>query len=172
MIGGVWAPGRTGGEQDRNFPYEIRWARVEEWEPAIKMIWRTFLKFEASDYSEEGIQNFLDFITDEKLFHSFLRGDYQMLVALDKDRVVGAASVRNRNHLSLLFVDEAYHRQGIGRRLLECFCRYLRTEVGEHYMSLNAAPYAVNFYRRVGFREVRPEEEVGGIRVTSMEKYF
>ncbi len=172
MIGGTTFLGRTDGGRERDFPYDIRWARVEEWEPAIKMIWRTFLRFEATDYSEEGIQNFLDFITDEKLFHSFLRGDYQMLVALDHDRVVGAASVRNRNHLSLLFVDEAYHRQGIGRRLLDCFCRYLRTEVGEHYMSLNAAPYAVGFYRRVGFREVRPEEEVGGIRVTSMEKYF
>lgn len=158
--------------KERTFPYDIRWAKVEEWEPAMKMIWRTFLRFEASDYSEEGIRNFLDFITDEKLFHSFLRGDYQMMVALDRDRIVGAASVRSRNHLSLLFVDEAYHRQGIGRRLLECFCGYLKNEVGEQYMSLNAAPYAVDFYRRIGFREVRPEEVVGGIRVTSMEKYF
>lgn len=154
------------------FPYDIRWARAEEWEPAMKMIWRTFLKFEASDYSEEGIQNFLDFITDEKLYHAFLRGEYQMMVALDRDRIVGAASVRNRNHLSLLFVDEAYHRQGIGRELLDSFCRYLKNEEGEQYMSLNAAPYAVEFYRRIGFRQVCPEEVVGGIRVTSMEKYF
>ncbi len=155
-----------------NCPYAIRWAKVEEWEPAMKMIWRTFLKFEASDYTQEGIDNFLNFITDEKLFRSFLRGDYQMMVALDDDKVVGAASVRNRNHLSLLFVDEAYHLQGIGRSLMDKFCAYLKDEEGEHYMSLKAAPYAVNFYRKIGFRAVRPEEEVGGIRVTSMEKYF
>ena len=154
------------------FPYKIRWARVEEWDPAMRMIWRTFLRFEAKDYSEEGIHNFLNFITDEKLFRAFLRGDYQVMVALDGDKVVGMASVRNRNHLSLLFVDAAYHRQGIGRRLLERFCSYLEQEVGEHYMSVKAAPYAVNFYRRIGFRAVSPEEEVGGIRVTSMEKYF
>lgn len=163
---------QTGDEDEEDFPYNIRWARVEEWEPVMKMIWRTFLKFEASDYSEEGIQNFLEFITDEKLFHSFLRGEYQMMVALDREKVVGAASVRNRNHLSLLFVDEAYHRQGIGRKLLDTFCRYLKNEAGEQYMSLNAAPYAVEFYRKIGFRQVRPEEVVGGIRVTSMEKYF
>lgn len=163
---------RSGGRYTEIFPYDIRWAKVEEWEPVMKMIWRTFLRFDASDYSEEGIQNFLNFITDEKLFHSFLTGNYQMMVALDKDAVVGAASVRNRNHLSLLFVDEAYHRQGIGKQLLECFCRYLKTEAGENHMSLNAAPYAVEFYRRIGFEAVRPEEEMGGIRFTSMEKYF
>ncbi len=164
--------GRFCSGEKTDFPYDIRWAKAEEWEPAIKMIWRTFLRFEPSDYTEEGIQNFLNFITDEKLFHSFLRGEYQMMVALDQDKVVGAASVRNRNHLSLLFVDEAYHMRGIGRHLMERFCSYLENEAGEHYMSLKAAPYAVNFYRKIGFRIVRPEEEVGGIRVTSMEKYF
>lgn len=155
-----------------DFPYTIRWAKADEWEPAMKMIWRTFLRFEASDYTQEGIENFLNFITDDKLFHSFLRGEYQMMVALDQGQVVGAASVRNRNHLSLLFVDEAYHMRGIGRNLMERFCTYLKNEEGEHYMSLKAAPYAVNFYRKIGFQIVRPEEEVGGIRVTSMEKYF
>lgn len=130
------------------------------------------MKYEAKDYSEEGIRNFLEFITDDNLFHSFLRGNYQMLVALDMDRIIGAASVRNRNHLSLLFVDEEYHRRGIGRNLMDCLCRYLRSELGEHYMSLKAAPYAVDFYRKIGFKALGPEEEVGGIRVTSMEKYF
>ena len=153
-----------------DFPYEIRWAMVEEWEPAIKMVWRTFLRFEAGDYTEEGIQNFLDFITDEQLFHSFLQGRYQMMVALDGKRVVGVASVRNGNHLSLLFVDEAYHHKGIGKALMERFGSYLKNEAGESFMTLKAAPYAVDFYHRIGFQDVSPEEEVGGIRVTSMEK--
>lgn len=158
--------------EQSEFPYKIRWARVEEWEPMMKMVWRTFLRFEAKDYTDEGIHNFLDFITDEKLFHSFLRGDYQVMVATDDNRVVGMASVRNRNHLSLLFVDEPYHRQGIGRELLKRFCEYLEKEEGEPYMSVKAAPYAVKFYQKLGFRAVSPEEQVGGIRVTSMEKHF
>lgn len=152
--------------------YEIRWARAEDWAPAMKMIWKTFMKFEGNVYTQEGIQNFWDFISDDMLYQAFLKGNYQMMVAVDQDRIIGAGSVRNRNHLSLLFVDEEYHRRGIGAALLNRLCEYLKVEEGERYMSLKAAPYAVGFYRKVGFREVAPEEEYSGIRVTPMEKVF
>lgn len=158
--------------ENKKNPYEIRWARAEEWAPAMKMIWKTFMKFEGEDYTEEGIQNFFDFITDDDLYKAFLKGNYQMMVALDRGRIVGAGSIRNCNHLSLLFVDEEYHYQGIGASLMRNLCEYLKMEAGERYMSLKAAPYAVNFYRKLGFRAVAPEEEYSGIRVTPMEKFF
>ena len=151
-------------------PYEVRWAKADEWAPAMRMIWKTFLKYEGKDYTEEGIRNFCEFITDDALYVSFLKGEYQMMVALDDERVIGAASVRSHNHLSLLFVDEEYHYRGVGRTLMNRMCEYLKKEAGERYMSLNAAPYAVNFYRKLGFRTVRPEGVYSGIRVTSMEK--
>lgn len=157
---------------DIELPYELRWARENEWAPAMKMIWKTFLKFEGRDYTQEGVRNFFDFITDDRLYQAFLRGDYQLMVALDREKVIGAGSIRNRNHLSLLFVDEAYHRRGVGRALMERLCTYLQKEEGERYMSLKAAPYAVNFYRKLGFCTVHEEEEYSGIRVTSMEKVF
>lgn len=156
----------------RQGPYEIRWAREEEWSPAMKMIWRTFLKFEGKEYTREGIKNFFDFITDDDLHAAFLRGEYRMMVALDGETVIGAGSIRSRNHLSLLFVEEAYHRRGVGSAILMKLCDYLKKEAGERFMSLKAAPYAVDFYRKLGFMVIRPEEEYSGIRVTSMEKLF
>ncbi|MGN0166575.1 MAG: GNAT family N-acetyltransferase [Acetatifactor sp.] len=153
-------------------PFEVRWAKEDEWAPAMQMIWRTFLKFEGKDYTEEGIKNFFDFITDDNLYVAFLRGEYQVMVALDGEKVIGAGSIRNRNHLSLLFVDENYHHMGVGRTIMNSLCAYLKEEAGERYMSLQAAPYAVNFYRKLGFRTVKPEEEISGIRVTAMEKIF
>lgn len=158
--------------KDEMFPFEIRWAKAEEWAPAMKMIWKTFMKFEGDVYTEEGIRNFFEFISDDALYKAFLRGNYQMMVAVDNGRIVGAGSVRNRNHLSLLFVDEEYHHKGIGAALMSQLCEYLKEEEGERYMSLKASPYAVGFYRKIGFREVAPEEEYSGIRVTPMEKVF
>lgn len=152
--------------------YEIRWAEAKDWIPAMHMIWKTFLKYEAVDYTEEGIRNFHEFITDEHLYKSFLQGRYQMMVALDGTRIIGAASVRNYNHLSLLFVDEEYHHRGVGRSLMGRMCEYLKKEEGEQYMSLKAAPYAVDFYRKLGFHAVHEEEAFSGIRVTPMEKFL
>lgn len=157
-------------EKTVGVPYEIRWARESEWVPAMKMIWRTFLQYDGKDYTQEGIKSFFDFITDDDLYTAFLRGEYQMMVALAQGRIIGAGSLRNRNHLSLLFVDGAYHHMGVGSTILIRLCDYLEHEMGERYISLKAAPYAVDFYTKLGFRTVRPEEEHSGIRVTTMIK--
>lgn len=155
---------------DETFSYEIRWAKKEEWKPAMLMIWETFLKFEGDDYTEEGIRNFYDFISDDGLYQMFLQGRYQLMVAVSGERIIGAGSLRNKNYLSLLFVEEAFHKKGVGRALITGLCDYLKNEMGERKMILRAAPYAVDFYHRLGFRSVRGEEEFSGIRVTLMEK--
>jgi len=148
----------------------IRWARVGEWTPAMNMIWKTFLKFEGKDYTDEGIRKFREFITDDDLYVSFLKGEYQLLVAVEHGKVVGAGSVRSGNFLSLLFVDEEYHRRGLGSAIVGKLCDYLKNEAGERYIVVHSSPYAVDFYRKQGFRMVKPEMEYSGIRVTPMEK--
>lgn len=150
--------------------YDIRWANSSEWAPAMKMIWKTFLTFEGKDYTDEGIQKFHEFITDDDLYVSFLKGEYQLLVALDQGRVVGAGSIRSGNFLSLLFVDEDYHHRGLGKTIVQKLCEYLKNEAGERYIVVHSSPYAVDFYRKQGFRMVKPEMEYSGIRVTPMEK--
>jgi GNAT superfamily N-acetyltransferase len=153
-------------------PFIVRWAVAQEWEAAMELVWKTFLKFEGSDYSLQGVRNFYRFITDDKLRHSFLKGEYQVMAAFDGSRMIGIASVRNGNLLSLLFVEESYHRRGVGSALLHQLFQYLKNEAGERYLSVKAAPYAVAFYHKLGFRVVTPEEEFAGIRVTTMEKFL
>ena len=61
--------------------------------------------------------------------------------------------------------------QGLNRQIRR-MCEYLKKEEGERYMSLKAAPYAVEFYRKLGFHAVHEEEAFSGIRVTPKEKYL
>ena len=153
----------------RQIPYQIRNAYRDEWDDAMTLAWKTFMKFEADIYTDEGIQNFEDFITDTTLHRMFLMGVYQMFVALDRKQIVGMLTLRNNSHISLLFVDEKYHRRGLGRALIEYLREYLLSEAGISKVTVNAAPYGVAFYHKLGFQDLRPEEERDGIRYTPME---
>lgn len=150
-------------------PYQIRNAYRDEWEDAMSLAWRTFLRFEADVYSPEGVRNFENFITDSTLYRMFVVGSYQLFVALDGKKIVGMLTLRGGSHISLLFVDEQYHRRGIGRALMQYLSNYLLTELQTSRVTVNASPYGVEFYHKLGFRDLRPQEKKDGIIYTPME---
>lgn len=150
--------------------YTVRPAYREEWDDAMALAWRTFMRFEANDYTEEGIESFQNFITDTVLHRMFVMGAYQLFVAYENGRVVGMISLRNETHISLLFVEASCHNRGIGRALIEYVCDYVRNEEGYWKITVNAAPYAVGFYHKLGFRDTMEEQASEGIRYTPMER--
>ena len=145
----------------------IRAAKPDEWEDAMELVWNTFVKYEAPTYGKEGSDIFLKFISGEELYQMFINGDYKVAVAMQKDRIVGVGSMRSHNHVSLLFVDSKLHKRGIGRNLLE-FMQATFLGKGSCVMSVNAAPYAVNFYKKVGFVATDVEQCADGITFQPM----
>lgn len=141
-----------------------------DWEDSMVLAWETFLLFEADDYTPEGIRNFNDFVTDPVLYQMYLDGDYVLFVAKDGDSVIGMITLRSFSHISLLFVDEKYHFMGIGSALIERLCRYLRWEKHEIHVTVNAAPYGIGFYHKLGFVDTEEEISRDGIRITPMER--
>lgn len=148
----------------------VRPAYRQEWDDAMALAWRTFMQFEASDYTPAGVRSFQDFITDTVLHRMFVLGVYQLFGAYDAGRMVGMISLRNQTHISLLFVDEKYHNMGVGRSLIEYISDYVLNEEGHHCITVNAAPYAVDFYHKLGFFDTKEEESNDGIRYTPMER--
>lgn len=149
-------------------PYEIRFMNRDEWEEAMGLTWKTFLEFEGDDYSPEGVRSFEDFITNSGLKRMFIMGTYQVMAAFSDGRMVGIISLRNETHISLLFVDGHYHRRGIGRALIFALAEYVKTEIGKKRLTVNASPYGVGFYHRLGFQDLGPERQQDGIIFTPM----
>jgi len=147
----------------------VRCAYHSDWDGAMDLAWNTFVRFDAPDYSPEGIENFRKFVNDEMLRNMFIAGHYQLFVAVDEGRYVGMLSLRERKHISLLFVDERYHRHGIASALLTYVSRYALTEEGLDKLTVNSSPYAIGFYHKKGFRDLQSETEADGIRYTPME---
>lgn len=151
--------------------YRVRMAQRDDWDEAMALAWRTFMQFEANDYTKEGIESFQDFVTDTTLRRMFDMGAYQLFVATDEsNKIIGMISLRNETHISLLFVDSKYHYKGVGRALMEALCSYVFNEEGYHRVTVNAAPYAMGFYHKLGFRDTEKEQMKDGIIYTPMEK--
>lgn len=153
---------------EQELPYEIRFAGREEWEEAMGLAWKTFLEFEADVYTPEGIRSFEDFITDSGLKRMFDMGAYQMISAFDQRKMIGMITLRNEMHISLLFVDKNYHRHGIGRALVGGMADYAKRELGQERLTVNASPYGVGFYHKIGFKDLGPEKQQDGIIYTPM----
>lgn len=147
--------------------WNIHRAEDFEWRQAMNLAWRTFLRYEAGDYSNEGIRNFHDFVNDERLHYLFQSGKYELYVAEDDGQIVGMISKRDLKHISLLFVDSNYHKKGVGRALITYLAERL-SEDGIEHMTVNAAPYGIGFYHKVGFVDTGSVTENDGIIYTPM----
>lgn len=157
---------------DINAPLLIRKATVEDWDDAMELAFRVFLKFQAEEYGTEGIKNFAEFVTDEDLKKMFIIGEYLLFVALMGDKQVGLISLRSGNHISLLFVDENYHRNGIGTQLVKYLQNYMLQNTKQQKLTVFASPYGVPFYHKVGFVDIGKETRKDGIIYTPMEFYL
>lgn len=132
----------------------IRQAKIEEWDDAMELAFRVFLKFEAQEYGQAGTDAFRKFISDKMLKKLFETGHYKLFLAFYNKELVGMTSLRNGNHVSLLFVKETFHNKGIGKKLIRCLEEHLK-RVGEHNcLTVNAAPYAISFYHKLGFKDM------------------
>lgn len=138
----------------------IRKLNPEEYSPALELVWRVFLEFEAPDYTQAGIDEFRRSINDSGYLSMLMvYGGYVDGV------LAGVIATRSfGGHIALFFVDRQYQRQGIGRALFNAVladCRFDR-------ITVNSSPYAVEVYHRLGFVDTDKEQTVSGLRFTPM----
>ena len=150
----------------------IRTINENEWEEAMNLAWDTFILYEAPEYTKEGITSFRNFVRDPILKTLFIEGKYNVLAAFNNNIIVGIIGVRNETHISLLFVDSEYHKKGIARRLVEKTFERTYEKYGKREMTVNSSPYAVGFYHKMGFQDLRPQETRDGITYTPMVNRF
>jgi GNAT superfamily N-acetyltransferase len=112
------------------------------------------------------------------VFHAYAQAEFMrerastghmMLVAELEGKLVGAAEVRDYNHLSLLFVDRQSQRNGIGRMLLLEVLRMCRAHNPSlKAMTVNSSPNAVEAYERLGFLATSSLQRLDGIDFVPM----
>jgi len=144
--------------------YQIRTLCRQDIASAMALVWRVFSEFEAPEYSDEGIAEFRDFLDNVPA-----NAELSLWGCFNDGKILGVIAVRPPCHISLLFVDKEYHRQGIARSLLKSVLTDKSIMDGHSAMTVNSSPYAVEAYRHLGFIPTDTEQTVNGIRYVPMK---
>ena len=140
----------------------IKIAELErnQWDDALQLVKEVFMEFEAPDYPDEGIADFMHAIGDEIYLNM-----HRFYGAYEDDRLVGVIATRNyHHHIGLLFVDKNYQRRGIGKQLI----LHILKQKDDKPITVNASPYGHEFYKKLGFKDTDVEQVTNGVRYYPM----
>lgn len=126
---------------------------------ALDLIWEVFLEFDASYYTEEGIKAFRASLDDKERTRAM-----KWYGVFDMGELAGILAIREDRHFGAFFVKGEYQGRGYGRMLFET----MKKDHDKQEFTVNASPYAVKIYERLGFVPTDKEQTVNGLRFTPM----
>lgn len=132
---------------------------------ALDLVNRVFAEFVAVDYSEQGKRTFQSYLEGklQEVSAALSAGDKKMWAYYQGSEIIGVLATQGASHISLMFVDKRYHRQGIARQLLDVALEELRKNGDTAQITVNSSPYAVEAYEHLGFAKAGAKQEKDGI---------
>jgi GNAT superfamily N-acetyltransferase len=127
------------------------------------LVLAAFEQYIAPEYTPQGIEEFRKYAGAAEIRERLAKGHF-VLVASTDDGLAGMIEIRQNNHVALLFVAGAFHRQGVARALLDHGLATAREQDPDvERVTVNSTRYGVPAYQRLGFRQTGPERAVNGI---------
>ena len=136
---------------------------------AMDLVWRVFVEYESAEYPAQGVENFRAYIALPAMEVRLADGGIALWGAFVAGQLAGVLGARSGHHISLLFVETAHQRRGIARALVEEFCQRAKAG-GKGQITVNASPYGLGAYGRLGFVPTGPQQQLDGMIFTPMVK--
>jgi GNAT superfamily N-acetyltransferase len=148
--------------------YEIRPLTNADAGEASAVVQESFLGLAAADWQPDARRVFLE-ATAPQLIQQRLTKMTFAAGAFSERGIAGVILMPSSNLLGLLFVRPCWLRLGIGRALWESARAHIEARFpGISTVELNATPYAVRFYKSIGFVPISAEFERDGQRAIRM----
>lgn len=149
--------------------FKVRKISREEFIQSLKLAERVFMEFEADEYPEEGVKSFIDFLYCDETEQRFICENLIIWGAFDGNTQIGTFAIRDKSHISLVFVDKNYHRKGVATLMWKEALAYISANKTINEITVNSSPYGLPFYKNIGFFEVSTEQISDGIRYIPMK---
>jgi GNAT superfamily N-acetyltransferase len=146
----------------------IRALQPSDVEAASALVHRSFMELAAADWEPQARQVFLTESSPQSLSKGLASAAYAA-AAFSGDQLAGVIGMPSPSLLSLLFVHPSRLRRGIGRALWEGARSHIETSFPEvKTIEVNSTPFALPFYRSIGFMPISAEFVRDGCRATRM----
>ena len=156
---------RLGGDH-ADLAYRLM--RPEDAAEVSALVLSGFDTYIAPEYTSQGIAEFRKYAETAALVER-ANQDHFIVIATRDDIIVGMIEMRQNNHVALLFVAEAFQRQGCSRGLLGYAVDHIQRQGGPlERITVNSSRFGVPAYEALGFRQTGPERSVNGILFTPM----
>ena len=136
---------------------------------ALQLVWNVFDEFVAYQYCAEGVREFQKYIEGDYIKQLLDNSEMMMWGCFHHSKITGIIASKSSNHISMLFVDKNYQKQGIARALYQKFIEYCSKNDSFSEISVNSSPNAVETYKRLGFVATDTEQQKNGIRFVPMK---
>jgi len=147
---------------------QSRLLTVSDADAASEVAHRSFNELVASDWQPSACEVFLSESSPASMRQALAAPAYAA-GAFSAGTMVGFILMPKPSLLGMLFVHPNALRLGIGRQLWEHARAHVETSFSEvKTVELNSAPYALPFYRSIGFVPISAEFQRGGCRATRM----
>lgn len=136
---------------------------------ALELVKRVFMECDFEDYEEIGRKTFQHFIAREHMQEMMTAGEMVFFGAYEQNELAGVIAMRGGFHISLLFVERSFQRQGVAKCLVRraiSHCMEVSPEL--RHITVNSSPKGKPAYLAMGFYELAPEQKKEGMRYTPM----
>ena len=144
--------------------------KIDEINFVSDMIDNIFNEFVGKDYSAEGNNTFKVYIKPENIKNRFIDKSSEFYTVKINNKIVGIIEIKNKDHISLFFVQAEFHGKGIGKFLFKHYLNRTKKENSEiKAITVNSSIYAEKIYSKLGFTKTNEMEEKEGIKYIPME---
>ena len=146
-----------------------------QFRPALFLALKVFLEFDAPLCGPGAPDSFTAYINEKLNAPEMYSSGFTLLTAKRGEELVGVIETRTvlyddrpaAGHISMLFVDGAHQRRGVGRALTDAAVRLFR-ERGIREITVNSSKFGQPFYEKYGFVPTDVEQEKDGFVFTPM----